>query len=87
MGLIYEATFSPEAWVNDYAIPVDPEGDTKWDCTAMVEANASYFAMVFGDRDSLGGYIDRDDVLKSDPAAPEWVREWCGPFTIRVREI
>jgi hypothetical protein len=30
------------------------------------------------------GVLDRDAVLKADPNAPQWVRDWRGPFTIRV---
>jgi hypothetical protein len=40
------------------------------------------------DDDKLDGYfgvVDNDDVFQGDPEAPEWVREWHGPFTIRIR--
>ena len=29
----YIATFTPQAWVRDNAIEVDPEGPTQWNCT------------------------------------------------------
>lgn len=67
------ARFTPQAWVNDYAVDVDPEGPTEW---KVSEAFAAEFA---GVTDSA----DLDD-LKDDPAAPEWVREFQGPFEIHV---
>lgn len=86
----YVATFDPQAWMNDYALSVDPEGDTDWDCTEAVREFVGadgglmkpFRLMNYGD-----DYLDNDDILKSDPAAPEWVREWSGPFTITVRVI
>ena len=32
------ATFHPQAWVNDYACPVDPEGETTFDVTDHILA-------------------------------------------------
>lgn len=97
----YTASFTPEAWVRDNAIEVDPEGETEWDCTAFVvsgtvgsgdrkETIVEYLNELdardrVDDLDDWRGVIDNDDVLKRDPAAPEWIREWRGPFTIRVR--
>jgi hypothetical protein len=84
----YIATFQPQAWQNDYAIPVDPEGTTSWDCTAFVgePANADYFDTETRQEiyEEIGGWVDKDDVLKGDPAAPQWIRDWQGPFTITV---
>ena len=34
---------------------------------------------------SAPGVLDNDDLFKSDPAAPEWIRRWRGPFDIRIR--
>ena len=83
----YFAEFTPEAWINDYAIAVDPEGDTVWDCTAFAIENQDYLLrMEEEDSDPEDGVLDIDDVFKGDPAAPEWIREWQGPFTIRVRK-
>ena len=39
----------------------------------------------FGDMGD-GWVLDASDIFKDDPAAPEWVRKWQGPFTIWVRE-
>ena len=32
----FQARFNPQAWVNDYAIDVDPQGPTTWDATDAV---------------------------------------------------
>jgi hypothetical protein len=77
----YIATFTPQAWLNDSAVTVDAEGDTSWDCTAeLATMPADYRAQV------IESGHDIDDWLKGDGAAPQWVREWQGPFEIHVRE-
>jgi hypothetical protein len=86
----YIARFQAEAWVRDQAIPVDAQGPTEWDCTGFVdEARLAYLTRL-ADRqgenleDPVNGVLDSDDLFKDDPGAPEWVREWRGPFTIRM---
>ncbi len=79
----YQAHFDPQAWVNDYAVSVDPEGEQTWDCTAFASDDTDYTARVLGNWDGL----DRDDVFIGDPAAPEWVRNWHGPFTITIETV
>lgn len=87
----YVAEFEPQKWVGDDAYPAEPKGETEWDCTAFVTSppewvGKDYFGKEFRkDIENSGEYLDRDDVLKDDPAAPAWVREWRGPFTITVR--
>jgi len=76
----YIATFTPQAWIRDYAVDVDPSGPTSW--RVGPESVGLAAAIVESDADGL----DIDDQLKSDPAAPEWVREHHGPFSIHVRE-
>ncbi len=85
----YTAHFTPEAWQGGSAAEVDPEGPQEWDCTAYARQHWAYLArtaLAHGE-DQAGpeGVLDQDDVFKADPAAPQWVREWRGPFTIRVR--
>lgn len=82
----YTAHITPEAWERDNAVPVEPEGPDRWDCTRAVARAADYFAKLAGEHgwDDPGGLLDRDDRLKDDPDAPMWVGEWSGPFTIRV---
>lgn len=75
------ARFSPQAWINDYAVEVDPQGETEWDATVAFGAlSLSYRERVLADG------LDIDDALKGDPAAPEWVRHWQGPFSIYVEQ-
>jgi hypothetical protein len=87
--LRYLAWFTPEAWVRDQATEVDPPGPQEWDCTSYALAHLDYLtAAASRQRESLAddeGVLDYDDVFKSDADAPEWVRAWAGPFTIRVR--
>ena len=87
----YEAVFTPQVWHNNRAHEVDPKGPTEWDCTAAVNdpANADYFNTKAREEISKqeGGWIDLHDILRDDPAAPAWVREWAGPFTITVTEL
>jgi len=83
-----EATFDPQVWVNDNAMSVDPEGDTTWDCTAFVEAEgltAEVWKKIDGKRSNW--WLDKDDRLVDDPAAPEWIKDWARrhPFTITVQ--
>jgi len=85
----YLARFTPEAWVRDQAIEVDPLGPQEWDCTTLALAHLDYLAAVADRRheslDDGEGVLDNDDMFKEDPDAPEWVRSWTGPSTIRVR--
>jgi hypothetical protein len=77
----YIATFTPKAWVrNNGLVEVDPEGPTQWNCTKELMLLAPQ------DRAQIvrDGH-DRLDLLKDDPNAPEWIREWAGPFDIHVR--
>lgn len=75
------AKFHPQAWVNDYAVAVDPEGPTECDVTDRLVELYSL------------GYLDsiRDDQYESDDlrfldVTPQWWKDWDGPFYIEVRE-
>lgn len=86
----FQARMTPQAWVRDDAITVDAPGPDAWDCTAAVNENRDYFNRLLssgcaGDWNENGsGLLDNNDVLKGDPQAPEWVRQWDGPFDIHV---
>lgn len=80
--LSYRATFTPQAWIRDYAVDVDAEGETTWTVSAGFVADAA--RIVTADPD-FG--LDSDDVLKSDPDAPAWARDWHGPFSITVEQV
>ena len=70
----WTARFIPQMWVNDYAVDVDPLSETNWEITEQSAAEAL-------DRERRG--VDWD-YLRDDPAAPEWVREWPGPFVVEL---
>lgn len=86
-GATYVARFNPQAWINDYAIEVDPEGEQEWDVTrAFNRLRPDYRRKMLDEIFDRGEALDRHDYLKEDPHAPEWVREWRGPFDIWVRD-
>lgn len=69
--------FQPEAWINDYAVEVDDEGPDTWKVsTEMAERIL----------DAINDGSDLDFVRDEDPNAPEWIRQWAGPFTITISE-
>lgn len=83
----YIASFNPQAWVNDYAIDVDPEGETRWDCTeAFGSLPESYRTRLISEMEEEWEALDGNDLLQSDPQAPRWVQEWRGPFSIFVHQ-
>jgi hypothetical protein len=66
--------FQPEAWINDNAVPVDAEGDVEW----TVSSNTAT---------SIAEALERGsdlDFVRYDRYAPDWIREWRGPFTVEV---
>lgn len=84
----YTARFQPEAWVNDYAIPV--RGPVEWDASKFLSdpptrLESTYCTKLMVKADMDGDATDTHDVLREDPAAPSSVRQWSGPFTITIR--
>ncbi len=85
------ADFQAEAWQRDYAVPVDPEGDREWNATAyLFKINTDGDEQEYSLDSIEDGTLPRDafnygDYFRSDPAAPWWVQEWDGPFTINIR--
>lgn len=75
----WQAEFSPEAWINDYAVSVDPAGETTW------KIDAAEAAQCFQNTATPGtDVIANRDALREHPNAPQWVKEWSGPFEIRL---
>lgn len=72
------ARFHPQAWVNDYAVPVDPEGEVEFDVTDAILAMNRDKALALED-----DTYDTDD-LQYSAHAPEWIKEWSGPFYVEV---
>jgi hypothetical protein len=92
-GAVVMARFEAQVWVNDEAISVDPRGPTEWDASvafgALPEAYRAGLLVRMAEDEAgtgRGEGLDNDDVLQSDPQAPEWVRKWAGPFNIWVRQ-
>lgn len=85
-----EASFAPQAWQNDYAVPVDPQGETKWYISVSSAENLFNDKLElyeFGSATPIRGLnvVHDLDWLKADFYAPEWVKNWQGPFDIYVR--
>lgn len=74
------ATFHPQAWINEYACEVDPEGETKWDVTDEIVAMGAQKALAL-----LDDQYDTDN-LRFSQNAPKWIQEWSGPFYVEVAE-
>jgi hypothetical protein len=74
------AEFIPQAWLNDHAIAVDPQGDTMFDVTDHILKIGRASALCFED-----GTLDTDN-LRQLPSSPQWVKDWTGPFTVNVQE-
>lgn len=79
------ATFYAEHWIGDYAVSADKE--ESWDATLFLDSMtdsemSSYREEILDTLQEEGEFRDRDDYFFYDPAAPEWIREWTGPFRI-----
>lgn len=74
------ARFHPQAWINNYAVEVDPEGPVEFDVTDAVLAmsRAEAWALADDDYDT--------DFLRELSTAPEWIRDWRGPFRVEVAD-
>lgn len=73
------ATFHPQAWQNDNAVGVDP-GPTQIDVTPEVLAmDRPYVLAIMDNTHESDGFIHAR-------LAPEWVRDWQGPFYIECKE-
>jgi hypothetical protein len=70
----WRVRFWPQAWQNDYAIDVDPEGEVRFGIGDEEAADARK------EIDRRGGFgVDLDHFI-NHPNAPEWIRNWHGPF-------
>lgn len=73
-GLLVQ--FNPQAWVNDYAINADPEGQDTW-VIGLDE-------LIEGDADFLTHGEVSDSTALRGRNTPDWVDDWSGPFQCRV---
>ncbi|MGK3995003.1 hypothetical protein [Sorangium sp. So ce1024] len=74
------ARFQPQAWINNYAVDVDPEGAVEFDVTADIERMGRDEALALKDNS------DDSDMLAKSASAPEWIRSWTGPFYVNVQQ-
>lgn len=72
--------FRPQAWVNDYAISVDPKHPDIWEVPVSLLLQRFPTEQDWNDR-----HYDRDD-LRYEPTAPRWIQEWSGPFEVELVE-
>lgn len=78
-GPLVTITFHPQAWVNDTAVGVDPEGPV----TFQVRLSEIQAYMERKDIAALKDDSDETDGLRTEfSAAPAWIRDWSGPFYI-----
>lgn len=70
--------FVPEAWVNDYAIVVDPGGECAW------TVPRKFFLEKFSSEDDWNECHQVRDDMRFEGTAPAWVRAWTGPFQVEL---
>lgn len=81
----HKALFVPQKWIDDDAVRVDAEGQAEWIVSQRYLENWDAYAAKLGLDDSvLYESTAYNDEFKNDPAAPEWVRLWRGPFEVEV---
>ena len=69
-------TFLPQEWIGDTAYPVLRNRRPN---TWTVEVTEQFM-------EKLTPYSYESDTLAEDPNAPEWVRDWHGPFEVDYEE-
>jgi hypothetical protein len=74
------ATFHPQSWLGDFAAPAEPLGHTEFDVTDAINAMSETDALSIEDDD-----YSSDDLRFSDNA-PEWAKDWDGPFWVQVED-
>ena len=74
------ATFHPQVWVNNHAVDVDAQGECQFDVNEYVSALGEEKALAIKD------YSDSSDDLVSFAQAPDWAKNWPGPFFVTVEQ-
>lgn len=80
---VISITFTPEQWQNDYAVAIEPMGDTVFDATHLFLTDFLQEAMAT-DMNAATEYGDR--FLESHNT-PEWMKDHSGPFTCSWNEL
>ena len=76
------ADFTPEVWQNDYAVPVDAEGETQFDVTDFVLRHMPQLR-----RSKFEDVFEYGDTLRHADTAPTWVKDYSGPFTCSIADF
>lgn len=71
-------TFFPQAWVRDTAMQVDPQGPDTWTMTLLEMEETTGVS----DPEELDDHPYQRDDLRLSKNAPDWVKNWSGPFEI-----
>lgn len=82
-----EAHFSPQWWIGDHAMDVDPLGPQTWDATEAFydpTLDEGYRTELAAEIMERGVALDHMDWFQDAPGAPEWVRSWQGPFSLTL---
>lgn len=74
-----KVTFHPQAWQNDYAISVDPEGETEFTVSLSDATDEEGNLLPDGSYEA--------NALKNCPNAPKWIQKWKGPFYITLDRL
>jgi len=70
-------TFLPQEWVGDISYPIQRDRrPNQW----TVEVDEKFV-------EKLTPYSWESDQLRDDPATPDWVRDWEGPFEVDYEEV
>ena len=65
-----------------------PLGEVEWDATdAFSKKKVEDRNRLLNVIHEWGEAVDDGDGIKADPHAPEWIREWTGPFSIFLRQV
>lgn len=78
-----ECTFIPQVWVKDSAMEVDPEGPVTW-LMQMSEVTALTGVT---DMSKMDDDPFARDELRWAKGAPQWVKDWAGPFEVEWRVL
>lgn len=66
--------FIPQAWVDDYAVETNAEGPRTFEVEHLTQEQI----------DALWSDSLKRDNYQTHPNAPEWVKNWSGPFELYI---
>jgi hypothetical protein len=77
-GPTVELRFRPQAWINDYAVAVDREHPDTW------VVPLDLFLERFPTEEDWSSLHHERDEMRLEGSAPQWVRDWSGPFEVEL---